>query len=179
MIKQETINPLLIKTTNLISQLEELLHRLSDHEFVTPVLLLDQATVGQHTRHILELFKALCDGYENAHIDYDNRARNLNVETSREAAIEYINAIRKRFQVADKELTVSHHVLQGSESVIIKAETTYFRELIYNIEHTIHHFALIKVGVKSLNPEFQFSANFGYADSTILDRLEKQNKSAG
>jgi len=48
-------------------------------------------------------------------------------------------------------------------------ETNYYRELIYNLEHTIHHMALIKVGINEVSciavPE-----GFGIATSTIKFR---------
>lgn len=37
----------------------------------------------------------------------------------------------------------------------------------YNIEHTIHHLALIKVGLKLVYPDLDLPNHFGVAPSTI------------
>ena len=41
------------------------------------------------------------------------------------------------------------------------------RELQYNLEHTIHHAALIKIGVLSLVPDAVLPDTFGVAPSTV------------
>jgi hypothetical protein len=46
-------------------------------------------------------------------------------------------------------------------------QTSYARELVYLTEHSIHHFALIKIGLQQLNPDLILDENFGYAASTI------------
>ena len=48
------------------------------------------------------------------------------------------------------------------------------RELVYNIEHAIHHMALIKIGIKEVAPQLQLPEGFGVANSTI--RHKKQQK---
>lgn len=45
--------------------------------------------------------------------------------------------------------------------------TSLERELMYNIEHTIHHLALIKVGLKLVYPDLDLPNHFGVAPSTI------------
>ena len=44
--------------------------------------------------------------------------------------------------------------------------TTYFREVVYNTEHAIHHLALIKVALIEMKVDL-VSDNFGMAYSTI------------
>ncbi|MDX1476670.1 MAG: hypothetical protein R3301_03155 [Saprospiraceae bacterium] len=41
------------------------------------------------------------------------------------------------------------------------------RELIYNIEHTIHHLAIIKIGLAIIAPDIPLPAHFGVAPSTV------------
>ena len=55
-------------------------------------------------------------------------------------------------------------------SVVHRVESTLDRELIYNIEHAIHHMAMIKIGLKVLAPELHLPENFGVAPSTIRYR---------
>jgi hypothetical protein len=44
--------------------------------------------------------------------------------------------------------------------------TNYYREVIYNLEHTIHHMALIRVGINELG-NIDLPKDFGVAPSTI------------
>jgi hypothetical protein len=49
-------------------------------------------------------------------------------------------------------------------------ETSAGRELVYNIEHAIHHIAMIKIAVINLLPHIKLPDNFGVAYSTIFYR---------
>ena len=57
-------------------------------------------------------------------------------------------------------------VLQNESADNLEIDTNFYREALYNIEHTIHHMALIRVGIKEVSsitlPEY-----FGVAPSTI------------
>ena len=71
---------------------------------------------------------------------------------------------------SDKALLM---VTEKSENVFETiVTTTYFREIIYNTEHTIHHLALIKVGLIELNINI-VNPEFGMAYSTIKYKAEK------
>ena len=52
--------------------------------------------------------------------------------------------------------------------------SSFFRELTYLIEHTIHHLAIIKIGLNEVYPAIEIPKNFGVAHSTIrYQALEK------
>jgi hypothetical protein len=57
----------------------------------------------------------------------------------------------------------------ADEPIIIS--TNYFREVAYNIEHTIHHMALIRVGINETT-NILLPENFGVASSTIKYRKQ-------
>ena len=52
-----------------------------------------------------------------------------------------------------------------------KIETNYYREILYNLEHTIHHMALIRVGLGEIG-RILVDEDFGVAPSTIKFRQQ-------
>lgn len=76
-----------------LNELSNLLHQLSDDEFAAHCQALSNATIGEHTRHIIEMFQCLEKFYESGIVDYDRRDRNRLIQTSTEYAIECIKNI--------------------------------------------------------------------------------------
>jgi hypothetical protein len=148
-----------IQTT--LGSLSELLKRITPAQYSNPCTSLSGASVGQHTRHIIELFACLVNQYESAIINYDLRERNLQMETDPAFANEQINILIKRIGLPDKEL-----VLTGE---LGNFKTNYQRELLYNLEHCIHHQALIKVALLE-NGGIIIPDHFGVAPSTLRHR---------
>jgi hypothetical protein len=67
----------------------------------------------------------------------------------------------------NKSLSLTHNCFSDTETL----ETNYFRELLYNLEHSIHHQALIKVALYRL-PHIKISDSFGIAPSTLEYRKQ-------
>lgn len=144
-----------------LDELIGLLSKLSDKDYCTPCCELSDATIGEHTRHIIEMFQCLENNYDSAVVNYDNRERNIRVQTSTECAIEKMNEIKTQLGRPNKTLHLQQFI-NGDE---INIESNYSRELLYNLEHCIHHQALIKVALRAC--EVQVDENFGVASSTI------------
>ena len=49
----------------------------------------------------------------------------------------------------------------------LKVPTNEERELVYNIEHAIHHMAIIRIGIENDFPHAHLPDKFGFAYSTI------------
>ncbi|CAN0490192.1 unnamed protein product [Phaeothamnion confervicola] len=49
----------------------------------------------------------------------------------------------------------------------VTIETNYLRELVYNIEHAVHHMAIMKIGIREAAPYVKLTPDFGIAASTI------------
>ena len=66
---------------------------------------------------------------------------------------------------------VGHLVLEVSyaetEEASVRINSSVERELAYNIEHAIHHMAIIKIAVNTVFPRVQLPQNFGVAYSTV------------
>lgn len=153
----------------LLQQLEclrSLLLKLTDEQYANKVSHLGNASVGGHTRHVIELLQCAVDGYYEGTVDYVNRNRNLLLEIDRKfsyAALQHLDGLIK---VPDKELVLyMERVAEESEVIIVT--TSYYREIVYNTEHIIHHLALIKVALIEMNLSFLVSHDFGMANSTI------------
>lgn len=151
-------------------QLTDTLNLLTDDQYVHPSDTLSHSSIGQHTRHIIEMFICLEKGYEEGVVNYENRKRDTRIETDRMFAIELLNVICKGLTKPDKPLTLKAAYCDDSDDLMTFA-TNYRREIAYNLEHTIHHMALIKVGVRE-SSDIQLPEGFGVASSTMKYKKE-------
>ena len=142
-----------------------LLGHMNDQQYNKPHKTLGNATIGGHYRHIIELFSCLIDHYGAGHVNYDSRERNKIIETDIAAATERIEYLKKNLEKRNKTIVVEQNV-NGS---IFTTESNYYRELLYNLEHSIHHQALIKIGVAAYE-DIVGNPDFGIAPSTIAYR---------
>ncbi len=149
-------------------QLSETLSLLTNEQYCQKSLLLNGSSIGGHTRHIIELFQCLIDGYDTNEVNYELRKRDLIIETNKIVASEMLSQITDGLGLSNKQIT-----LQGffgeSEMENFTINTNYYRELIYNLEHTIHHMALIRVAINEVS-NITLPENFGVASSTTQYR---------
>jgi hypothetical protein len=163
-MKEELLAPV----RALLYQMEQLLLTLTDAQYGKQLRVLSNATLGQHTRHILEFFIELNTGYETGLVNYDNRKRDYSIETSRARAIKQINSLISGLKKEDKMLTLAADYGRDMDCTVL-VSTNYQRELVYNSEHMVHHMALLRIGIQAQSgiclPE-----EFGVALSTIKYR---------
>lgn len=152
---------------NSLFNLSKTINKLTDKEYTQPIKSLSYSTIGSHVRHILEFVQCLSEQYDADTVNYDLRKRDKDIETSSETACKTIETIISRLQPKDKKLRVVFTNYNGGVS---HCETTFFREIMYNIEHCIHHEALIKVALMEIGKLDCLDSNFGVAPSTIKNR---------
>lgn len=152
---------------NNFSENIELLRQLTNDEFTQKNPELSNATIGEHMRHIIELFGCLLDNYNYGLINYDDRKRDLLLQTDKNEAITILEKYLLELDKPNKELSLTYNCF----STIELLQTNYYRELIYNLEHSIHHQALIKVALHSL-PHVRIPNSFGVAPSTLEYRKQ-------
>lgn len=152
----------------ILKQLENSIILLSDNQYKIKIETLSGATIGQHTRHILEMFLCLEKGYTSGEVNYEKRKRDIFIETSKGKAIDLIHHINSHLFQDNKELMLDAGFDENSDE-LISFPTNYFREIAYNLEHTIHHMALIKIGIKEVS-DIQLPESYGVASSTIKYR---------
>lgn len=150
-----------------LDELIDLLGQLSNAEYSNPCPQLSNASIGEHCRHIIELFQCLENQYESGVVNYDSRQRNVQIQTDTDFAIQQIISIQNHLKKENKSIVLKQQI-EGCE---IQTESNYFRELLYNFEHSIHHQALIKVAVLQ-NETILLNENFGVARSTIEYRKQ-------
>jgi hypothetical protein len=150
-----------------LNELVSLLGQLSKDDFTSPCKGLSNSTIGEHTRHIIEMFQCLENQYESGVVDYDKRNRDYRIQSNTHFALQCIADIKDQLEKPDKNI-VLRQIVDGEE---LRIDSNYFRELLYNLEHCIHHQALIKVAVLQLE-HLQIDEDFGVARSTIEYRKQ-------
>lgn len=153
---------------NILKQMAEVIDQIDDEYYSKPSSTLHGSTIGQHFRHAIEFFECLKNGDSSGEINYDKRDHDKNIETSRILAMEVISRLRNFIRTADANkaliLQVSYNP-EGNNTVAVVSNMA--REIVYNIEHVVHHMALVKIGIKELMPALQLPHDFGVAISTI------------
>ena len=150
-----------------LNELLDLLSQISDSDYSCPCRDLSNATIGEHTRHIIEMFQCLENQYKNGIVNYDIRKRDYLIQTNTDFARECILQILNQIEKPNKSLQLQQ-IVDGSTLLI---DSNYNRELLYNLEHCIHHQALIKVAVIQ-SETIKIDENFGVARSTIEYRKQ-------
>lgn len=158
---------LTLACANILNQLSDLTSRIRDHDFVQPTPSLSGSTIGQHLRHTLEFFLCLEKGFYEGVVNYDRRAHDKLIETDKLIALSAIERIRlfiSHLHEKPLQLEVGYDT---NNDTFVTVETTAMRELVYNIEHAVHHMAIMKIGIREIAPYIDLPPEFGVAASTI------------
>lgn len=150
-----------------LNELVSLLNQLSTEDFISPCKSLSNSSIGEHTRHIIEMFQCLENQYAIGVVNYDKRNRDYRIQSDTNFALNCISDTKNQLDKENRSL-VLQQIVDGEE---LQIESNYFRELLYNLEHCIHHQALIKVAVLQLE-HLQINEDFGVARSTIEYRKQ-------
>jgi uncharacterized damage-inducible protein DinB len=160
-------NSFVTEAREVLMQLLDCINQLNFDEYTQKMSLLSDSTIGEHTRHCVELFEQLLIGYETENINYDSRKREIRIQENIDFATERIANIIQGLEKNDKKLMLC--TFYNNEKLEI--ESTYYRELVYNIEHCIHHQAIIKIALLQFENKL-INEEFGVANSTIMYRKE-------
>lgn len=131
-------------------------------------------SVGSHFRHNFDFANNLLKGLKNGKIDYNQRERDLKIETSRQFAKErflcLINTLQNISEADfEKKILVRSEIDENAWHV-----SSIARELEFLHSHTVHHFALIAEKLHSFNIKVSF--DFGVAPSTLKFWAEQNSK---
>ena len=157
--------PLQEAVRHTLVQLSGSLELMTQEEFVQPCVHLSNSTIGQHVRHVIEMFQCLELGYETGSVNYELRKRDPLMETKKDVALAALQLIFEGFKKPDKALVLEGFYNDHSET-LLQIPTNYYREIIYNLEHTIHHMALIRIGIRELK-QIELPEGYGVASTTV------------
>ena len=153
---------------DLLLQLDGILSECKEEDFSKPLEELSGATFGQHVRHTLEFFMCLFNAKKEGVINYERRNHDKLMETDKKLAQCVISSIKEFLSLNKEDFQVTFEVDYSEiEDQNVTMKSSFYRELSYNIEHAIHHMALMKVAIKQSLTYISLPDHFGMAVSTV------------
>ena len=144
---------------------------LSEEQYRYKTQLLNQASIGEHLRHAYEFYDCLLNSIPGGVVDYDARPRDKKIEQQCAYAQLKINQLLEKLALHSTDRPL---ILNARESPKNSTQTSVERELIYCLDHAIHHQALIKIGLKAIKMSHVVHNDFGVAYSTLRYRLQSK-----
>ena len=169
-----TSHGLVEENVHAIGQLVALLDELPENSYRQCFGSRKPHVIGKHVRHIIDHYSSLLWATASGGrlLDYENRDRDLSLETDRRAGsnrlAEISQALRQRFEPPYSDALVMRHNSGGQSETV---NTSVDRELVFLASHSVHHMAII--GMLAEQAGAEVSADFGVHPST-LRYLEKQ-----
>lgn len=155
----------------ILGQLAVLLDQISTGDYSRPSETLGGATIGQHIRHTLEFFSCLEAGCLSGVVNYEKRAHDMLLECDKAIALERIDSITAFVSELKGNRALLLELTYISEADLYeRVDTSMLRELVYNVEHAIHHMAMIRMALREIAPDIIVDDDFGIAASTVRYR---------
>jgi hypothetical protein len=170
------MNNLILSIKETLIELNNVLSMMDDKQFSKPLNIFSGSSIGMHARHTIEFYQCLLFQYEkDPIINYDKRKRDPLLENNLKYFTNTIIQLITKLAELDKSsldtpLSITNDCEHYSADII---SSNLARELHYNLEHTIHHAAFIKIGILSLMPDVQLPKTFGIAPSTLRHKKIK------
>ena len=133
-----------------------MLGQLSDHDYSKKGDHI--SSIGGHVRHVIEYVLILINSDLSQPIDYSKRQRNKTIENDRNYTIALLDELKTQVIKDDQPV----RILEDSEILT----SSYLREILYMHEHIVHHCAILRVELETLE-SYEVDACFGYAKSTL------------
>lgn len=152
-------------SVQILSQLMDATRQLSQEQFSRPIDLLSGNSIGKHLRHVLEFYDIMIKGYTKGLINYDDRGHDKKLENSKNTALNKMQELIELIGRIGQDITLRMEGNYGGEKYEI--QTNINREMAYNIEHAVHHMAIMRIALNTEFPEVTVDKNFGIAYSTV------------
>ena len=176
--ENKNYNCIITGNREVLQQGTALLLSLTDEQYTTNIETYACSSIGQHFRHILDMYQAVLPALASAQpergitmvVDYDNRRRGASVETQRQSAIDELYSIRQHIDRRVAPLCLPIDVktevcIESTQYSLIPSNLA--RELAFISSHAIHHFALIKVIAKMLGADIDETVGLAPASATF------------
>ncbi|MDP3467999.1 MAG: hypothetical protein Q8S11_06670 [Daejeonella sp.] len=156
-----------------LEQIKNLIASLEEEKYQYKSQLLSDTTIGQHVRHILEFYLCIINGVSRGLVNYDSRERNIELEHNPVLAISCIDKICDDIECLSTYQEINLVGNFSTEGETLKTiRTSIDRELAYCLEHSIHHQALIKIGLIEQKMDHLINEGFGVAPATIRHKQQ-------
>ena len=163
-----------------IQQGIDLLSDISDELYSKNNTQYSKSGIGRHFRHIIEHYYSFIQT-DGVIVDYDDRERNLRLETDRiymieslKEVIDSLKALENNPEKLDQLVQVRSNEGIGEENSSVSSASLR-RELQFLISHTVHHYALIGLILQTMG--YVPDETFGVAPTTL--KFEMEQKSLG
>ena len=157
---------LMVAAQSVLGDAKCYLNQICPTDYTRSIDLLQGSSIAQHTRHFIEFYQCLIAQQPKGFVNYDLRKRNCRMEQDPCHAKEVIDLILSELQALVDNEKLAHYSALHTTSISSSLE----RELLYNVEHTIHHLAIIRIGLQLISPDIELPCNFGVAPSTVASR---------
>jgi len=145
------------------------LGRIGDERYARPLEGEFTASLGAHYRHVLDHFLCLAEGIRTGQVNYDERRRNPQLESSAtyarlvtEGLIDELGDLSR--EIHQRECAVTYSVGYG-ETEAEGMSSNLAREAMFCVGHAIHHYAILRLLCAGVGVKLPYE--FGIAPSTL------------
>jgi hypothetical protein len=126
-------------------------------------------SLGSHYRHVLDHFLCLAEGIPTGQVNYDQRRRNAQLESSVTCARLVTQGLSEELgglsgEILQGECAVTYSVGYG-EAEAEAVRSNLAREVMFCVGHAIHHYAILRLLCAGVG--IQLPYEFGVAPSTL------------
>lgn len=161
------MNTLIAANIQCLEQGISLLEEMSDSVYSRSCPEVFESSIGGHFRHNLDHYVAFKRSFSTGSIDYDQRDRELSMETDPAVAQAVMRELCEYFrELAEVDLDTPLQIRMDDGGDSTWSATSLRRELQFLLSHTIHHYALV-VSIAMRSGHTDFPEGFGVAPSTL------------
>jgi len=161
---------LISESKAVIQQITDFLDIIDNQSFTKPLEIFSNSSIGQHFRHIHGFYDCFFKGIENGVINYDKRDRQLDIESDWCCCKDCFTTFKDQLDQIDLKKPILIEQGMTPDPSMEGISSSVGRELMYAVDHAIHHLAIIKMGMRSHFPEIQICQDLGVAPSTLEHR---------
>ena len=170
---------LLSATIDSLGQINTIVNLIKQHSPDMVEHLFVEQRIGTHIRHVHDHFKALHAGRTSGTVDYNRRSRNSQAETNIaicEEEHQWLLAAMSDAVPRNFALRVISEI-DCFERKNTEISSNLDRELLYLINHTIHHVAIIKLILEHHKIDVPAYIGLAPGTATYLRQLNESAKS--